>query len=307
MAQHFYKVMLGTKSRDAERCRAEGFIGSDFDVFEDLSTQLPETYREFNDKWIPHFLGTRTSRISAGLAAGQLWVVSKGINRGDIVLSPSGQPGEVFAGKVIGDYGYVAAGPLPHRRRVAWFPGTIKRDDMSPELRGGMGFAGTVCTLDPYGEEILGLIGEAPLSHPEQPVEDITGFAMEKYLEQFLVDNWVHTELGQLYDIYTENGELAGRQYLTDTGPMDILAVSKDKSSLLVVELKKGRASDNVVGQIQRYMGYALEVLAEPNQEVHGAIIALDDDLRIRRALAVTKNIDFYRYVIRFELRKVGS
>jgi hypothetical protein len=47
---------------------------------------------------------------------------------------------------------------------------------------------------------------------------------------------------------------------------IDILAISKDKTELLVVELKKGRASDMVVGQIQRYMGYVLEELAETNQ-----------------------------------------
>jgi restriction system protein len=86
---------------------------------------------------------------------------------------------------------------------------------------------------------------------------------------------------------------------------MDILAISKDKKKILVVELKKGRASDSVVGQIQRYMGYIMEVLAEPGQEVHGAIIALEDDLRIRRALQVTRNIEFYRYIINFKLDKV--
>lgn len=72
----------------------------------------------------------------------------------------------------------------------------------------------------------------------------------------------------------------------------------------MVVELKRGRASDTVVGQIQRYMGYVLEELSEPNQTVHGAIIALEDDLRIRRALKVTKNIEFYRYQISFALIK---
>lgn len=71
------------------------------------------------------------------------------------------------------------------------------------------------------------------------------------------------------------------------------------------VELKKGRASDNVVGQIQRYMGYVLEELAEDDQTVKGAILALDDDLRIRRALAVATNIEFYRYQINFKLFKV--
>ena len=70
-----------------------------------------------------------------------------------------------------------------------------------------------------------------------------------------------------------------------------------------MVELKKGRANDNVVGQIQRYMGYVIEALAEPHQKVRGIIIALDDDLRIRRALMVNPSIGFYRYQISFKLQ----
>ena len=88
---------------------------------------------------------------------------------------------------------------------------------------------------------------------------------------------------------------------------MDILAISKDKTKLLVVELKRGRASDSVVGQVQRYMGYVVEVLAEANQEVHGVIIALEDDLKIQRALKVTRNIEFYRYIINFKLEKMSK
>ncbi|MCX6690591.1 MAG: endonuclease NucS, partial [Methanoregula sp.] len=93
-----------------------------------------------------------------------------------------------------------------------------------------------------------------------------------------------------------------GQQYLTDTGPLDILAISKDKKRLLVVELKKGRASDVVVGQILRYMGYVQEELADNGQTVQGVIIALEDDQRIRRALSVVPSVTFYRYKIRFEL-----
>ena len=129
-------------------------------------------------------------------------------------------------------------------------------------------------------------------------------FALEKHLEDFLVANWASTELGVNYDIYEVDGELVGQQYLSDTGPIDILAISKDKKELLVVELKKGRASDSVVGQIQRYMGYVLEELAEEGQSVKGAIIALDEDLRIQRALKVTQRIEFYRYEVNFKLLK---
>jgi restriction system protein len=36
-------------------------------------------------------------------------------------------------------------------------------------------------------------------------------------------------------------------------------------------------------------------------------IIALEDDLRIQRALSVTTNIDFYRYKVSFDLEEVES
>ena len=83
---------------------------------------------------------------------------------------------------------------------------------------------------------------------------------------------------------------------------MDIFAISKDKSELLLVELKKGRASDVVAGQIQRYMGFAQYELAEVNQTIKGVIIGLESDLRLRRALSVIPNIKFYRYEVNFKL-----
>ena len=117
-----------------------------------------------------------------------------------------------------------------------------------------------------------------------------------------MISNWDSTELGKNYSIFTEDGKIAGQQYETDTGRIDILAVSKDNKTLLVIELKKGRASDVVVGQIQRYMGFVTEELAEDDQEVRGLIIALEDDTRIKRALVVTKGIDFYKYEVSFRL-----
>jgi restriction system protein len=121
---------------------------------------------------------------------------------------------------------------------------------------------------------------------------------MEKHLEDFLVQTWSQIELGKEYNIYEEDGERVRQLYATDIGPLDILAISKDKKSLLAVELKKGRASDAVVCQVLRYMCYVQEELAEEGQTVFGAIIALEDDQRIRRALKIVPTISFYRYQI---------
>ena len=122
------------------------------------------------------------------------------------------------------------------------------------------------------------------------------------FLEAFLVANWSQTELAKDFAIYEEDGEPVGQQYATDAGPIDILAVSHDRKRLLVVELKRGRASDVVVGQILRYMGYIKEQVAEPGQAVEGVIIALENDQKLRWALSAVPNIRFYRYQVSFRL-----
>jgi restriction system protein len=233
-------------------------------------------------------------------------MVAKKFRFGDIVLCPTGT-GFYRIAEVTGDYEYIEGGILPHRRKVNWLPITIDRASMSDSLRNSTGSIGTYSTISKHANEIELLIGnnkQQIIISTDDTIVDPSVFVLEKHLEDFLVQNWKQTELGKIYTIYQEDGELVGQQYPTDTGPIDILAISKDKKSLLVVELKKGRASDNVIGQIQRYMGYVKEVLAENNQQVKGVIIAQEDDLRIKRALSVTNNIDFFRYEVSLKLFK---
>jgi restriction system protein len=306
--KNYYKIMLGSKSKHAEKCLQENFIGADYDLREDLTGKLPDDWRDFNHKYIPVYLSTHPnkSKVAAGLACGTLWTICKGINKGDIVLSPNGH-GKFLVGEVNGDYSYHRDDILPHRRSVHWYPFTITRSEVSTELRNSTNSMGTSSMITKHAEEIERYLnGNSPseLQVIDGSVEDPSVFALEKHLEEFLVHNWSYTELGKNYDIYAEDGEIVGQQYPSDTGPIDILAVSKDKKELLVVELKRGRASDVVVGQIQRYMGYVLEELAEQNQTVKGVIIALENDKKMKRALAVTNNIDFYRYQVSFKLFK---
>lgn len=212
-------------------------------------------------------------------------------------------------GVVMGGYEYHPGTELPHRRRVDW-KGSLSRDDMSPTLASSAGSLMTVFQLTAHTAELATL---TQLADPVQPmaqvissqVEDQMAFQMEKQLEDFLVHNWGSTSLGREDDIYKEDGQPAGQQFPTDTGPMDILAISKDRSRLLVVELKRGRASDAVVGQIQRYMGFVQEALLEPGQTVEGVIIAQEDDLKIRRALSMARNIRFMKYRVEFHLEPV--
>jgi restriction system protein len=302
----YYRIMLGKKSVHVDECVQGGFIGADFDIREDLTNQLPENWRDFNKKYIPAFMNNvpDKTKVAAGLACGMLWTICRGVNEGDIVLCPTGT-GMYHIGQVSGGYYYSPGSNLPHRRRVTWRNQLISRQEMTDELKRSTGAIGTVSNVTKFAAEIAALltgpVGPS-ITSADPNVEDPSTFALEKHLEEFLVSNWNSTILGKTHSIYEVDGERVGQQYQTDTGPIDVLAVSKDGKELLVVELKRGRASDTVVGQVQRYMGYVLDQLAEPDQRVKGAIIALEDDIRIKRALSVAPNIDFYRYQVSFRL-----
>lgn len=306
--KNYYRIMLGRKSLYAKEAYKGNFIGAGW--FEDinLTNRLPEDWRDFNKAMIPVYLekSPEKSKVAAGLACGFLHTIAEGIQIGDIVLCPDGK-GAYFVGEITSDYIYQKGGILPHRRNVRWYSKMIERSQMSQALQNSTGSIGTVSNISKYAEEIEKLIsGDYPpaIVAADETIEDPSVFALEKHLEDFLVQNWKHTALGKKYDIFEEEGELVGQQYPSDTGPIDILAISKDKKELLVVELKKGRASDVAVGQIQTYMGFVKEELAEKGQKVRGIIIALEDDIRLRRALLVTRDIDFYTYKISFKLLK---
>ena len=309
--RNYYRLMLGRKSAHAAECFAGSFIGTDFSIHEDLSRKLPEEWRTFNKQFIPIFLANNPdkTKIGAGLACGALWTVSKGIKRGDLVLCPDGA-GSYRVGEVLGDYYYAAGQILPHRRKVRWLDTTIARAAMSEALQNSTGSIGTVSEITDYREEIERLLGDVPapsrtpIVSGDPDIEDPVAFAMEKHLEAFLVANWNQTLLSKDFSIYEEDGEPVGQQFATDAGPIDILAVSRDKKRLLVVELKRGRASDVVVGQVLRYMGFVKEQIAEEDQSVEGVIIALDDDQKLRWALVSVPAISFYRYQISFKLVK---
>lgn len=306
--KNYYRIMLGRKSIFADEAYKGNFIGAYFGLDIDLTNKLPDNWRDFNKEFIPKFLEKHLdkTKVAAGLACGFLYTIAKGIQIGDIVLCPNGK-GSYFVGEVTSYYLYQKGGVLPHSRNVRWFSKTIERSQMSETLQNSTGSIGTVSNISRYTEEIEKLIaGDRPLDiiATDETIEDPSVFALEKHLEDFLVQNWHHTELGKKYDIFEEDGELVGQQYPSDIGPIDILAISKDKKELLVVELKKGRASDVVTGQIQSYMGYVKGELAEKGQTVRGVIIAHEDDPRLKRALSVTQNIGFYTYKVSFKLIK---
>ncbi len=310
--RNYYRVILGKKNTFAEEAHKGNFIAAGFIQNIDLTSHLSGDRRRFFEVLVPIFLEQNPgkTRIAVGLASSMLWTIAKEMQIGDVVICPDGKndgKNNYYAGEVTDNYEFHKNEGLPHHRAVRWYTETIPRNEMSKQLRNTIGAHGTVINISKHAKEIENLLsGNRPqtIFSNDETVEDPSIFALEKHLEDFLVQNWGSTEIGKTYDIYKDDDEVVGQQYPTDTGPIDILAVSKDNKTLLVVELKKGRASDVAVAQCQRYMGYLKKELAEKNQDVRGVIIASEDNIKIQYALSVAHNIEFYTYKIDFQLEK---
>ena len=310
--RNYYRVMLGPQSRHAQECFDGSYIAAGFVFGLDLSDRLAEDAWQFRQEFIPiqREQFPDKSKASAAANVGALWRICKGFQVGDVVLCPDGK-GSYQVGEITGSYAYAPNSPLPHHRPVRWLDVVIPRSAMSEALQNSAGSIGTVSEISRFYEEIEQFLGSqtGPIiqikGDPE--VEDLVAFAMEKHLEAFLVANWNSTPLSKEFDIFQEDGEIVGQQYPTDTGPIDILAVSKDRKRLLVLELKRGRASDVVVGQILRYMGYIKGQVAEADQSVEGVVIALEDDTRLKWALSAVPSVSFYRYQVSFKLIPGGQ
>ena len=145
--------------------------------------------------------------------------------------------------------------------------------------------------------DISGDIGEQVENEVHQ-----SSFMFEKHLEDFIVTNWRQLPFGNQYDILETDGMLVGQQYRTETGPIDILSVNKNQTDFLVIELKRDRASDVVVGQTLRYMGWVKEHLCTQQQDVNGCIIAHAQDKKLEYALKQVPSIRFLKYEVDFKL-----
>lgn len=132
-------------------------------------------------------------------------------------------------------------------------------------------------------------------------------FAMEKYLEEFIESNFSKIDFGANLELYQDE-ESSGRQYQTPIGNIDLLAIDKERKEFVIIELKKGKSSDVVIGQILRYMGWVNERLALPKSyRVRGIIIAREKDERIEYALKAiqNQNVNLFLYEVSFNLKKI--
>jgi restriction system protein len=141
-------------------------------------------------------------------------------------------------------------------------------------------------------------------SRSESITAEQAEFALELHLEDFMEANWDQIQFGRSLRIWRDPDGLSGRQYQTDIGAIDFLCEDQDSGAFVVIELKRGKSSDSVLGQAQRYMGWVNHNLAADEQEVHGLIIASHIDEKLKYGLEVAGGISARRYSVEFTLHE---
>lgn len=124
--------------------------------------------------------------------------------------------------------------------------------------------------------------------------------SLERDLEEYIIRDLNQIEGG--LKLYSKEG-VTGRQFSTEVGRIDILAVDKD-DNFVVIELKAGTASYSVVGQILGYISWVRQNMSK-GRAVRGIIIADDFDKRLKYASTELPNISLKKYEVTFTLKDV--
>ena len=139
----------------------------------------------------------------------------------------------------------------------------------------------------------------------QSDLESASEFALEQHLEEFIQTNWASIDFGAPLVLYEAEGQ-TGRQY--PAGPpgsnwsIDFLATDRESGDFVVIELKRGKSSDSVAGQVLRYMAWVTENLASKDQTVRGMVIAKAVDDALRYALR-NQPVVIKTYEVKFRLK----
>ena len=169
----YYLVRMGQGSRYIRHALEHAFIAigwnevpslESFESVEDIRRALMKTSYGY-------------SQAQLGINAGSIYRFGLEMKPDDIVLSPTGER-EYAVGRV-GKYFFDGSPkdgcPYKHRRRIAWLPQRISKEDMSTNLTYSLQSMLTVFSLDRYGTEIDALMsGEVPTpAEKPQRVRDV--------------------------------------------------------------------------------------------------------------------------------------
>lgn len=269
---------------------------------EQIRSKINDVYSEKGESWIKHNITRLTNAI---------WNFYNVIKVGDIIITRRGTKKLIGVGEVIGEAYYSAedgAFRTPNTDDIYCNFIKIKWEPILIDYENIVFSTFTIYKIDPdkYYElikkqEVIEIDDDAIVNPKEQE------FALEKYLEDFIVNNFdsIFDESIKLW--YDEEGNI-GQQYhliADDTkniGRIDILARNAEEKSYIVIELKKGRSSNKVVGQIMTYIGWVQEHLCDEGENVKGIIICKEKDKKLEYALKAVNNVKLKFYQIDFKL-----
>jgi len=151
----------------------------------------------------------------------------------------------------------------------------------SPEARARLALL-LIEKLQDSGADALGLeriaqrLAIGTSVEPDRDLVDPDENLLESALEDHLVRNWATTPFAARgVQLHTNaRGEVVGQQYPARNWWIDLLGWQDAHRCWWVIELKRGRASDRVVGQVGRYIGWVDRYLTKPNEQVRGVILA---------------------------------
>jgi Endonuclease NucS C-terminal domain len=135
----------------------------------------------------------------------------------------------------------------------------------------------------------------------EQAVE--TELNIEAELEDYVASHLEQIEPGLTP---YEGTDARARQLNTGAvGRLDLLATAKN-GDLVVIELKAGEADDHACGQIQGYIVWVRENLAN-GRKVRGIIVANDFTERLRAATRAVPGLGLTKYEVTYHFRRFGE
>ncbi len=144
-----------------------------------------------------------------------------------------------------------------------------------------------------YADELIGDDSESDESAEEIEAEEIT-FGLERDLQLALRANIQQLEAG----LKISDG---GKERATDAGRIDITA-NDSKGNAVVIELKAGMATPQVIAQVLAYMGAVAEADSKP---VRGILVAGDFHKRVILAARAVPNLQLRKYSFQFTFESV--
>jgi RecB family endonuclease NucS len=99
----------------------------------------------------------------------------------------------------------------------------------------------------------------------------------------------------------TSGAKQSGIRYRTSAGEIDLLCTDED-NDLVIIELKRNRAPDKVVSQLDRYIAWVVQNIAKPGQNVRGIIIARKHSEHVVYSASRHADIELWTYDLKLTL-----